>query len=220
MEIDRDKLRAALRKLGDEYVLYMLDEAIDLLPSAELEKLAARYLNVKQLRSDRSGRRSLLAEARAFDMASRAGEYYESFDVNSRNHMDKSMGTRSFISDCTRLLGRCVKLAPKGDAAEIREAIELILGLFRYIDEGHGDVIFFADEGGSWQVGVDWAKVLPALFRCLSQTVGPDEYARCVVEVVDEFEKRNRREHLAVALKLGTAAQREALQVATAETTP
>ena len=30
--IDRDKLRAAVRKLGNEYVFYMLDEAIDLLP--------------------------------------------------------------------------------------------------------------------------------------------------------------------------------------------
>jgi len=64
MEIARDKLRTALRSLGDEYILYMLDEAIDLLPSAELGKLAARYLNVNQLRSDWPGRRSLLAEVR------------------------------------------------------------------------------------------------------------------------------------------------------------
>lgn len=27
------------------------------------------------------------------------------------------------------------------------------------------DVIFFADEGGSWQVGVDWERVLPPWFR-------------------------------------------------------
>jgi len=31
-EIDRGKLRDALRTIGDEYVFYMLDEAIDLLP--------------------------------------------------------------------------------------------------------------------------------------------------------------------------------------------
>jgi hypothetical protein len=34
--IDRDKIRAAVRRLGDEYVFYMLDEAIDLLPPAKL----------------------------------------------------------------------------------------------------------------------------------------------------------------------------------------
>ena len=31
-KIDRAKLRAAIRKLGDEYVYYLLDEALDLLP--------------------------------------------------------------------------------------------------------------------------------------------------------------------------------------------
>ena len=36
LDIDREKLRAALRKLGDEYVFYMLDEAIELLPPAKL----------------------------------------------------------------------------------------------------------------------------------------------------------------------------------------
>ena len=43
-EIDRDKLRTAFRRLGDESVFYMLDEAIDLLPPAKLAKLVGRYL--------------------------------------------------------------------------------------------------------------------------------------------------------------------------------
>lgn len=212
--IDRDKLRAALRRLGDEYVFYMLDEAIDILPPAKLVKLVSRYLDVKQLRPDAVGKTNLLAEVRAFDTASRAGKYYESFNVNSKNFMDKSTGTRAFIADCNRLLDRCVTQAPKGDAAEIREAIELVLGLLHYIDECNDDVIFFADEAGSWQVGVDWAKVLPAWISCLSRTSEPDEYARRVLEVVDEFDKHDRGKHLATARRLGTAAQRKALRTA------
>ena len=39
-------------------------------------------------------------------------------------------------------------------------------------------MVFFADEGGSWQVGVDWKSVLPADFRCLAETAGPEEFAR------------------------------------------
>jgi hypothetical protein len=42
--IDRDKLRAAIRKLGDEHVFYMLDDAIDLLPQSKLVKLVGQYL--------------------------------------------------------------------------------------------------------------------------------------------------------------------------------
>ena len=38
--INRDKLRAAVRKLGPEYVFYMLDDAIDLLPPAKLHQIA------------------------------------------------------------------------------------------------------------------------------------------------------------------------------------
>jgi hypothetical protein len=216
--IDREKLRTAIRRLGDEYVFYMLDEAIDLLPPAKLAKLVGRYLDAEQLRPDAPGKKNLLAEVRAFDTASRAGKYYQSFNVNSKNFMDKSTGTRAFIADCNRLLDSCANQAPKGDAAEIREAIEIILGLLRCIDECHNDVIFFADEAGSWQVGVDWAKVLPALFLCLSRTVEPDEYARRVVEVVDEFGKHDRGKHLAAARRLGNAAQREAFRSAGAAT--
>lgn len=41
--IDRDKLRAAIRKLPDEYVFYMLDDAIDLLPTGNLHTIVRKY---------------------------------------------------------------------------------------------------------------------------------------------------------------------------------
>jgi len=41
-QIDRDKVRDAVRKLGDEYVFYMLDDAIELLPERKLLKLVKR----------------------------------------------------------------------------------------------------------------------------------------------------------------------------------
>ena len=39
--------------------------------------------------------------------------------------------------------------------------MDILFGLLNHIDKGNDSVVFFADEGGSWQVGVDWAKVLP-----------------------------------------------------------
>src|SRR5688572_6773280 len=88
--IDRDKLRAAVRRLGDGPVFYMLDGAIDLLPPAKLAKLVGGYLDVKLLRPDAPGKKDLLDAARAFVKASRAGKYYEGFSVNSKNFMDRS----------------------------------------------------------------------------------------------------------------------------------
>src|SRR5690242_8709273 len=84
-KIDRDKLRARLRKLGDESAFYMLDEAIELLPPAQLAKLVSRYIDVMELQSApgaASVERALLADTQAFDARSRAGHYYESFNVN------------------------------------------------------------------------------------------------------------------------------------------
>jgi hypothetical protein len=181
------------------------------LPPAKLVKLVSALAGREAAVAGCAGAKNLLADVRAFDTASRAGKCYESFNVNSKNFMDKTTGTRAFIADCNRLLDRCGAQAPKGDAAEIREAIEIILGLVRYIDECNDDVIFFADEAGSWQVGVDWAKVLPAHFSCGSRTMDPEEYARRVVEVVDEFDKHCGK-HLATARRFASASQRKALR--------
>ncbi|HEX8706345.1 MAG TPA: hypothetical protein VF815_46350 [Myxococcaceae bacterium] len=216
-EIDRDKLRARLRKLGDEDVFYLLDEAIDLLPPAQLATLVSRYIDVKEFRPDPGtacAKQSLLADTQGFDARSRAGHYYESFNVNSRNCMETSAGTRAFIADCRRLLDRCVAAAAQGEPAEPRASFELIFALLRYIDECHDDVIFFADEGGSWQVGVDWAKVFPAWFRVLSLTAAPEEFAQAVLKAVDDFAGFDRDTHFATARKLGTADQRRALDSA------
>ncbi len=84
IKIDRDKLRAAIRRLGNEYVFYMLHDAIDLLPQAKLHKMVGKYLDLKRLRpdSEKATKSNLLADVEAFEKASMAGKYYESFDVN------------------------------------------------------------------------------------------------------------------------------------------
>ncbi len=216
-DIDRDKLRAMLRRMGDEYIFYMLDEAIDALPPTKLAKIVGKYIRLEQLRPDDgspAAKRSLRDDVKAFDAAARRGEYYVSFFVNSKNCTETSSGTRAFIAECHRHLDRCVAEAAKSDPAEIREAFEIIVALLRYIDECHDDVVFFADEGGSWQVSVDWKKIFPAWFRCVARTAEPDEFARVIVEAVDEFEHFGREGHLSAARRLATPEQRRALDVA------
>jgi len=214
-EIDRSKLRAAIRKLGDEYVYFMLDKALDLLPDAKLALLVGQYIDLKRLRPDGTTKGDLFGEVAEFARASRAGEFYESFNVNSKNFMEKSNGTRAWISECRRLLEHLVAAASKKDGAtHAVEAFETIFGLLRHIDEARDDIIFFADEGGSWQVGVDWQRVFPAYFASLTKTATPEEYARRVVEVIDEFERHDRDKYLPVARRVATSAQRKALLAA------
>lgn len=209
-QIDRDKLRAAIRKMGHEYVFYMLDGAIDLLSEAELFKLVKRYLDPSTLRLDGHKKGNLLADVRAFENASLGGEYYEDFNVNSKNCMEKSSGTRAWISDCHRLLNRCVTQAKRGDPAEPRRAFDIIFGLLDHIDECLDDVIFFADEAGSWQVGADWEKVLPAWMKVLSATAEPEEYVQRITWVLEHHCNYGSRKMLALARRMATPEQRRA----------
>jgi hypothetical protein len=212
IQIDRDKLRAAVRNLGNDYVFYMLDDAIGLLPALKLHKLAKKYLDLKLLQPDaKQTIQCLVTDARQFQKASLAGKYYESFNVNSKNYREQSAGTRAWIADYLRLLDCCVSRAKKSNPAEVREAMDILFGLLDHIDECLDDVIFFADEGGSWQVGVDWAKVLPIWFQVLSATVEPDDYARRIKDMLSRHYSYGREKMLAIARRTATRDQRKAL---------
>jgi hypothetical protein len=210
-QIDRGKLRAAISKLGDESVFYMLDEALDLLPQSKLLKLVKRYIDPSKLQSDDDGQGNLLSDVKAFEKASLAGEYYESFAVNSKNFMEKSPGTRTWIAKCHQLLDRCVAQGKKGYPFEVRTAFDIIFGLLDHIDECLDDVIFFADEAGSWQVGIDWEKALPAWFRALSTTAAPREYAGRITALLKHHYNYAGAKMLTIARKIATPEQRQAL---------
>ncbi len=179
IQIDLDKLRAEVRKLGIEYVFDMLDDALELSPPAKLHQIAKKYIDLKRLRPDveKATAPSLLKDVKRFQKASLAGEYYESFYVNSKNYRQQSAGTSAWIAEYRRLLDRCLINAKKSNPAGLCEAMDILFGLLNHIDEGRDDVIFFADESGSWQVRVDWPKVLPVWFKVLSATAEPEEYA-------------------------------------------
>ena len=100
--------------------------------------------------------------------------------------------------------------ARRRNAALYREEFSR-LGLLDRIDEGHDDVIFFADEGGSWQVGVDWERVLPTWFKALSATAAPGEYAERITALLSRHFKSGRDRMLALACKTATPEQRSEL---------
>jgi hypothetical protein len=61
------------------------------------------------------------------------------------------------------------------------------------------------------EVGVDWENVLPAWFKVLSATAGPSEYAQGITTVLRRHYKHGRTKMFAVARKIATPAQRQAL---------
>jgi hypothetical protein len=211
-QIDRDKLRVQLRRLPKDILLELIDRAIDLVPRTRLPALVEGYIDPDALLPDSRSAGRLLGAVRAFREASLRGDYYQDFAVDSKNFMDMSRGTETWIAECERLFNRCVAGAGRGRHTELRESFEILLELLRHIDEGNDDVVFFADEGGSWQVGVSWEDVLPAYFVCLSPTTEPEGYARMVNAVVDDFVRHDRDKYMRKARGIGTKEQKRLLR--------
>ena len=191
----------------------MLDDAIDLLPPSKLCKVAKKYFDLESLRPDteKSTKESLVAKVKRFEKASLAGDYYESFNVNSKNYMEKSVGTSAWIATYLRHLDYCVTSARKRDPKAVCQAMDILFGLLDHVDECRDDIIFFADEGGSWQVGVDWDRVLPAWFEVLSATAKPEEYAKRITDLLSRHYSFGRDQLLPIAHSVATPEQRKAL---------
>ncbi len=66
-------------------------------------------------------------------------QYYEGFDINSKNFMEQSNGTEAFIAEFERVAGKCVRAAQTEPRPAVREAFELLVELLRHIDEGNDD---------------------------------------------------------------------------------
>jgi FAD/FMN-containing dehydrogenase len=210
--VDLEKLRVALQRMSRGNLLIIAERAIELVPRAKLRALVEGFIRLDDLAKTKAGAAPLLAEVRKFHEASMRGDYYEGFGVNSKNFMAKSEGTQTFIAEFDLLLGRCIRAAENGPPAPVREAFDLLFGLLRRIDEGNDDVIFFADEAGSWQVGVDWRGALPAYFRALADTASPEDFVREVDRTIKDFDDYERPRHLTAARRVASAAQKAALR--------
>jgi hypothetical protein len=210
--VDLDKLRVALRRMSRGNLLIVAERAIEIVPRAKLTALVGDMVRLDDFAEGRRGAAPLLDEVRKFHEASLRGEYYDSFDVNSKNFMDKSEGAEAFIAEFERLVGKCVRAAEKGPRPPVREAFELLFALLRRIDEDPDSVVFFADEAGSWQVGVAWRAALPAYFRCLADGTSGDEFAREVHRAISDFADDERPRQLTAARRVANAEQKAALR--------
>jgi hypothetical protein len=211
--MDREKLRATVSRLEGEDLRVLLDRAIDLLPEPLLEPFIRDYARPAELRFDGAVAPTLLERVERFCTASLAGEYYESFDVNSRNYRMKSPGTQRFIADCHRHLERCAEATLGGALVEARGAYDRIFLLLAQVDQGKPDIVFFGDEHGSEQIGVHWAGVLPVWFGCVAATASSAEtYAATVHRVVEYFAHYEWDRLLPEASRVANAAQRAALE--------
>lgn len=208
---DLTKLRDELRGLRRCDLLIIAERAAELVSKANLKVLLADFINVDVLLVPAAAQTPLIVEVQKFYSESREGRYFEHGETNAKNDMAHSWGTDAFVAEFDRLLRKCVQAVGHQPGASVRAAFEILFSLLRRIDEAHDDVVYFADEAGSWQLGVNWRIVFPAYFRCLAETVSAEEFARTVDQRVRAFAEYERPLHLRTAHQVASAAQQAAL---------
>ena len=206
-ELDRQQIRRAIRQMDNELVFYLLDDAISLLSPAQLSQLIAPYANPEQFAAHGTAPQSLLAEVLAFQRASSAGEYYQEVPNAARNCAENSRGTLSWIADFRRLLDGCVAESNITRSRDICQAFQILFALLDRLDDETAEEILFAEECGSWMVGIEWKRVLPAWFRCLAVTAEPTEYARRVETIINRHCHGQEAEMLMLACSVEASVQ-------------
>ncbi len=227
-QIDFTAVRTELRALPRGSLLLIAERAIGLVSLDQMSAMLADIVQINVAPTDAGFdapatiiEPSLLDEVRSFHEAAMNGEFYEHVEINNTGRREQSAGTDAFIAEFDRLVRRCVGASKVGvepgvcDSAahEVRNAFELLFALLRQIDEGNDDVLAFADEGSSLDVGVNWRVVLPAYFECLAETEAssPEEFTRAVDKAIAEFGGHDRSLYIDAARAVANAAQSIAL---------
>jgi hypothetical protein len=205
-------IRSALQGLSRGQLLIIAERAVAVAPSTELNALVGEFVQVPVLTEVDADVPTLRDEIGNFYVRSMSGEYYESFPISGWNCTQQSMGTDAFIAEFDRLVGKCVDEVGTVPGREVLESFEILFGLLRHIDTGQDDVIFFADEGGSWDVGVHWRTVLPAYFRCLTKSAGAEEFAREVDRAITDFANHDREHYLSEAWRVAAPPRKASLE--------
>ena len=191
-------------------LLIIAERATELLPTRKLNALLADFMPLNEVTS--SARVSLIDDVRLFHAASLGGEYHEECRGHSNNVDDKSRGTDAFIAEFDRLTRRCTRAAKTAPPLAVREAFELLFELLRHIDKANDEIIFFVDEGGSRDIGVDWRAVFPVYFRCVGETASAHVIVQVVDRVIRDFADYQRPHYLQIARRVANATQKAALR--------
>jgi len=158
-----------------------------------------------------AGDADLLRDMETFCRESYAGEYYESFNVNSRNFSELSAGTLDWTRKCERLGARCLAGGAKKATSAGAKACGLLVQMLHHVDEGHDDIVFWADEGGTWQVEVDKDRLQRAWFEGLAKTASDGDYVEAAKVAIGMVWERERTAVVQLVRRVASASQRKAL---------
>lgn len=168
----------SIRILERERLLILAARSLDHLAVDDLEVLLADHERGTPTLVGPHQDVSLVEAVEHFCEAARTGAYFQELWAKGRHgSFLPSPKTEEFGAKLALVFDLCVARAEEGDPMEVCAAYEMILGLLDEIDRfDRDDIVFWADEPGTWQLGIDWGRVLPPYLECLAKVVPPKEF--------------------------------------------
>jgi hypothetical protein len=165
-----------------------------------IHEVVEGYVAFEQIVVPAGKRTRVLDKVKAFDEASRRGEYYESFGGNSKNFMEKSEGTEEWIAECERLLEEVASgsspTASGTKGAKLSSSSSRFSGGSTKARTTSSSSPTKADLGRSARTG---PRCSPRPFRCLSATAAPEEYAQLMNAIVTDFARHDAAKYMSRA---------------------
>jgi len=166
-------------------------------------KIMQQLINTTKLKETDGDR--LVQEVSDFYKSSLKGDYYEPFDIGSKNYMDIPEGTSRWCNEYGIHLDQTSQLSLQGLH---HQAIKCFQLLFDLIDKLGQDKIIFADEVGSWMVGGNDEQAVECYIVSLAKVCSPSDFTKHMVVLLkkDSYESfKNKVFEKATAM--GTKAQ-------------
>jgi len=207
--MDKEKLFQQLQRQKKAILLELLDAAYEAMTTGQRRQIFSHLL--KQVPPTAIDGKHLLEQVQQFDKASRTGEYYAPFRVNSKNFMEIPEETNAWFARLGDLLQNSSRLTAQGNH---EQAVACFQILYRLIDMMEsGEDIVFADELGSWMIPGPEKHYINAYLTSLAAIATPEQFTEQALPLVRRDAYSSFADQVyATACKVGNPSQTQHLQ--------
>lgn len=207
--MNKDRIFETLANEDKTTLLTLLQTAYDCVTPDERAKLFGQFSAQEGPRAQVDGQTVLDAIER-FAIRSRQGEYYASFNINSKNYMYLPKETKAWFRELGEFLQNSVQLVAQ---EEYQQATACFGRLYELIAEMEvGERIVFGDEIGSWLIPGEEKRYLSAYITALAQCTSPEQFASTVAPLArrDSYQSLSGEVYV-TACRVASLAQKEKL---------
>ena len=178
--MDEEKLFNALKRKTKPFLLDLLEAAF-----SEMDTQQRRYVFGEILKSTKPSKisgKKILKEVEEFYENSIEGDYYEVFDINSKNFSHIPEETEEWFEKLDDLLSLSTELASKNENDFAVQCFSILYKLIGKMESG--EEIVFADELGGWMIPGDEKVYIQAYLTASAKISTPEEYAAIALPLI------------------------------------